>query len=289
MLAGAPILLRMARDSIVFDRAAGCYDATRGFPQGVETQVADAFAAAGGLGPASRVLEVGIGTGRIALPLAARVGRVFGVDRSAPMLAKLVEKRGALPVDLVRGDATRLPFPDAAFDAAVGVHVFHLIPGWRAVLAELARVLGPQGLLLHGGDEHARGTAWAAWRGRTKLRFGIENVGVARARIESFLDDEGWRPAGVRDVRFPRRQRPRELLASIEGRSWSFTWHMDDALLAEAVAALREDLVAAFGDLEREVETETGFWVRAYRPPDAASRQAASSGVGSKAHEPPGP
>lgn len=256
----------MTTDSIVFDRAAGFYDATRGFPSGVEELVADAFVAAGGLGPASRVLEVGIGTGRIALPLARRVGRVFGVDRSSPMLAKLIEKRGPLPVELVRADATRLPFADASVEAAVGVHVFHLIPGWRAVLAELARVLGPGGLLLHGGDDHARGEAWRRWRARTEAQFGVENVGVPRARIETFLEEEGWRPVGVERVRFARRARPREMLALIEGRSWSLTWRMSEAQLAEAVAALREDLAAAFGDLDREVEIETGFWVRAYRP-----------------------
>jgi len=252
-------------DSIVFDRAAGFYDATRGFPPGVEDAVASAFAAAGGLGPASRVLEVGVGTGRIALPLARRVGRVFGVDRSAPMLAKLVEKRGALPVDPVRGDVTALPFAGASVEAAVAVHVFHLIPGWRRVLAELARVLRPGGLLLHGGDDPARGEAWRRWRERTESQFGVENVGVPRARLETFLEEEGWRPAGVERVRFARRSRPRLLLDLVAGRSWSSTWRMSDAQLALAVAALREDLVAAFGDLDREVELESGFWVRAYR------------------------
>jgi len=253
-------------DSIVFDRAAGFYDATRGFPPGVENRVAAAFVAAGRLGPASRVLEVGIGTGRIALPLARRVGRVVGVDRSLPMLEKLVEKRGTLAVDGVRADATRLPFADASVEAAVAVHVFHLIPGWRAVLAELARVLRPGGLLLHGGDDHARGEAWRRWRARTESQFGVVNVGVPRARIERFLEEEGWRPAGVERVRFVRRARPREMLALIEGRIWSLTWRMNDAQLAEAAAALRDDLAVAFGDLDREVEIETGFWVRAYRP-----------------------
>jgi SAM-dependent methyltransferase len=252
-------------DSIVFDRAAGFYDATRGFPPGAEERVADAFVAAGGLGPASRVLEVGVGTGRIALPLAERVGHVLGVDRSAPMLAKLVEKRGPLPVALARADAARLPLPDASVEAAVAVHVFHLIPGWRAVLAELARVLRPGGLLLHGGDDHARGAAWRRWRARTEAQFGVENVGVPRARIETFLEEEGWRPAGVEIVRFARRTRPRTMLELIEARSWSLTWRMSDPQLAEAVSALREDLVAAFGDLDREVEIETGFWVRAYQ------------------------
>jgi SAM-dependent methyltransferase len=253
-------------DSIVFDRAAGFYDATRGFPPGVEDRVADAFVAAGGLGAASRVLEVGIGTGRIALPLAERVGRVIGVDRSQPMLAKLVEKRGPLPVELARADATRLPLRDHSVDAAVGVHVFHLIPGWRTVLAELARVLRPGGRLLHGGDDHARGEAWRQWRLRTESQFGVANVGVPRERLETFLEQEGWRLLGIERVPFRRRTRPRTMLELIEGRSWSLTWRMDDAQLADASAALREDLVAAFGDLDREVEIETGFWVRAYEP-----------------------
>jgi SAM-dependent methyltransferase len=277
-------------DSIVFDRAAGCYDATRGFPPGVEDRVAEAFVAAGGLGPASRVLEIGVGTGRIALPLARRVGRVFGVDRSRPMLEQLLAKRGALPVDPLLADATRLPFADAAVAVAVAVHVFHLIPGWRAVLAELARVLGPDGLLLHGGDDAARGAAWRRWRARSETEFGVESVGVPHARIQDFLDDEGWQPAGHERVRFVRTARPREMLALLEARSWSHTWRMSDAQLAEAVAALREDLAAAHGDLDREVQIETGFWVRAYRPaPGGSERQASSSGVSSQAQEPPGP
>ena len=283
-------------DSVVFDRVAGDYDATRGFPPGVEEAVADAFVRAGGLGPASRLVEVGVGTGRIALPLAARVGGIVGIDRSAPMLAKLVTKRAARPVAAVRGDGarprsagglavvrgdgarprsagglaavrgdgTRLPLADASVDAAVAVHVFHLIPGWRAVLAELARVLRPGGLLLYGGDDAMRGAAWRRWRDRTESQFGVENVGVPRARLESFLEDEGWRPAGVERVRFTRRERPSRLLAQVEERTWSSTWRMSDAQLAEATAALRADLVAAFGDLEREVELESGFWVRAY-------------------------
>lgn len=278
-------------DSIVFDRAAGFYDATRGLPPGVEGAVAAAFVAAGRLGPASRVLEIGVGTGRIALPLAARVAGVTGVDRSAPMLAKLVEKRGALPVDLVRGDGTRLPLRDARFDAAAAVHVFHLIPGWRAVLGELARVLRPGGRLLHGGDEQARDATWRRWRERIEPRFGIENVGVPRARIETFLEDEGWRPVATERVAFARRVRPRAMLAGLEGRRWSTTWRMSDAQLAEAASALRADLVAAFGDLDREVEVESGFWVRAYEPPGpgGSARQASSSGVSSHAHAPPGP
>jgi SAM-dependent methyltransferase len=256
--------------SVCFDRAAGCYDATRGFPAGVAKRVAELFAHVGSLGPRSRVLEVGIGTGRIALPLAARVGRYTGADLSGPMLRRLLEKRGALPVDLVRADATRLPFADGSFDAAIGVHVFHLIPGWRDVLVELARVLRPDGLLLHGGEDHAQAPAWLRWRSRVDSQRGETNVGVPRARIEGFPEDRGWRPTGVERITFTRRLRPRVLVEQVEGRSWSTTWRLDDAQLAEAAAALRADLTDALGDLDREVEVETGFWVRAYRAASGA-------------------
>src|SRR5690606_20916501 len=117
------------------------------------------------------------------------------IDRSAPMLAKLVTKRAARPVAAVRGDGarprsaggvaavrgdgTRLPLADASVDAAVAVHVFHLIPGWRAVLAELARVLRPGGLRRRRGDARC-GLAARARSHRVAVR-GRERGGAARA------------------------------------------------------------------------------------------------------------
>lgn len=256
--------------SIAFDRAAGFYDATRGFPPGVDERVAELFVAAGSLGPASRLLELGIGTGRIALPLAPRVGSYTGVDLSRAMLAQLARKARASQVCPVRGDATRLPFTSGAFDAAIGVHVFHLIPGWRAVLAEIARVLRPEGLLLHGADEQVRGETWGSWRRRVEAELGMENVGVARDRIGSFLEEEGWRPAGdPQRLAFSRRLRPSELVASVRGRLWSMCWRMCDAQVEQAAVALQAEFGARFGDLERPVEVEAGFWVRAHHPPAA--------------------
>jgi len=51
---------------------------------------------------------------------------------------------------LVQGDASQLPFPAATFDAELAVHVFHLVAPWRQAIGELARVLQPGGLVLHG-------------------------------------------------------------------------------------------------------------------------------------------
>ena len=266
MLADTLSPMSSAEGPVVFDRAAGFYDATRGFPAGVEQRVADAIAQAGRLGRGSRVLEIGVGTGRIALPLAKQVDRVVGIDLSRLMMQQLLAKRGDLGVDLARADATRLPFPDASFDAAIGVHIFHLIPGWRAVLSELGRVLRPGAPLLHGADD--RSGAWAQWRDRFGAQHRVENVGVPSDRFDEFPENEGWRALGpVHRIRYAREITPRELVDRIASRTWSFTWRLDEAQLAEATEALRAELFERYGDLDRPVETESGFWVRSYQSP----------------------
>ena len=134
--------------SIAFDRAATYYDDTRGVPPGVDQDAAHTIVRAGKLTPTSRVLEIGVGTGRIALPLAEHVDTVYGLDLSRPMMLRLQTKQSDEPIYLVQGDATRLPFADHSFDAVVAVHVFHLIPNWQAVIAELGRVLKPSAPVL---------------------------------------------------------------------------------------------------------------------------------------------
>jgi SAM-dependent methyltransferase len=65
------------------------------------------------------VLELGCGTGRVALPVAREGATVVGIDRSAPMLARARKRvrraRLQSQVQLVRGDIRHLPFPDKSF------------------------------------------------------------------------------------------------------------------------------------------------------------------------------
>jgi ubiquinone/menaquinone biosynthesis C-methylase UbiE len=88
------------------------------------------------------ILDVGTGTGRAALALAARGARVTGVDASAEMLAVAARRaaEASLAVTFVRGDAHGLEFPDCAFDAVICLRVLMHTPDWRQSLAELCRV-----------------------------------------------------------------------------------------------------------------------------------------------------
>jgi ubiquinone/menaquinone biosynthesis C-methylase UbiE len=101
------------------------------------------------VGPGSRVLEAGCGTGlilRTLAPVATRLGRglAVGVDLSAGML----RQARARDLDVMQADLTHLPFSDHSFDLVcsfkVLAHVEPIVPALR----ELSRVLRPGGRLI---------------------------------------------------------------------------------------------------------------------------------------------
>lgn len=116
----------------VFDQIAEFYDRTRRSP--LKNEI-DAIVKQ--LDGSKTVLEIGVGTGRISAPLQEIGFDVTGIDISVRMLEKAREKGIG---HLVIGDARKLPFLDSSFDAALIVHVFHLIEDSRKVMQEAGRV-----------------------------------------------------------------------------------------------------------------------------------------------------
>ncbi len=112
-------------DRLSFDRVAPIYDETRGLPPRILSRI---------LGVlvdelrGKRVLEVGVGTGRFAVPLQKSGIDVVGIDISHAMV-ELGLAKGLRNV--VFADAVRLPFPARAFDVTTSNHVLHLVPDWR--------------------------------------------------------------------------------------------------------------------------------------------------------------
>jgi ubiquinone/menaquinone biosynthesis C-methylase UbiE len=95
------------------------------------------------------IVDLGCGTGRWTLAMAAAGARVTAVDFSAEMLARARAKPGAERVSFVVHDITRpLPFAAASFDGATCCLVLDHIADPRALLAELARVVRPGGFVL---------------------------------------------------------------------------------------------------------------------------------------------
>lgn len=178
--------------------------------------------------PDEQVLDVGCGTGTLALEVARGVGRlgsggrVAGIDPGEEQIARARAKaaRRRMPVEFRVGVIEQLPFPDETFDVVLSTLMMHHLPEGvqRQGLAEIARVLKPGGRLViadfkrkqerqgrarrfHAGGSSAQhlaalvreaGFARVETEEMEPLRFSaFPGAGFVRARKRSF--DEGLR------------------------------------------------------------------------------------------------
>ncbi len=124
----------------------------------------DFFFSVVGETPAARVLDLGCGTGRLAIALAAAGHTVSGVDPARASLMAARAKPGAERVRWIQGTSSALAAD--TFDVALMTsHVSQFIVGddeWAATLSDLHRTLVPDGrLVFDSRDPSARG--WEQW------------------------------------------------------------------------------------------------------------------------------
>jgi len=162
-------------------------------------------------GVRGRVLEVGCGTGRN-LPLYAPGVRVVALEPDRRVLRAAQKRVSQIP--LVVGDAEALPFRDGQFDTAVSAFVFCTVRDPLRGLAEVRRVLQPDGELRM--IEHVRSTSplvgrlqdlgQPAW---TWIAGGCHPNRDTEANVEAagFVIDRGTRRASRSMRRFVARRR----------------------------------------------------------------------------------
>ena len=96
----------------------------------------------------TKVLDIGVGTGRASRPLALEGFDVWGIDASAAMLEKCRVLPGGEAMTLVEGDIARLPVEAAQFDTAMALNTLAHFPHWNTVLPEWQRVVKPGGKII---------------------------------------------------------------------------------------------------------------------------------------------
>jgi SAM-dependent methyltransferase len=258
--------------SVAFDRAADYYDATRGLSEeGNRKQIALLTEE---LAPRGRVLEVGVGTGQVALPLHAAGIPVVGLDLARPMMDKLIHKAGGrAPFPLLQGDATRMPFAAGVFGAAYFRWVLHLIPAWREALAEAVRVVGRGGVVLVLPGHAGWNTPQAEVQGRFAELTGVpfEPAGLGWAGYEELNEAMAALGTTARTLApFTEVERDgfETFLDGVEQRRYSWTWRVpDDDRFREVVAEVRRFAETRFGPLDRiPRESHEVVW-RAYDLP----------------------
>lgn len=150
-----------------------------------------------------QVLINGVGTG-LDLPHLPQQHRYVGLDLTAGMLRRAVRREAGLHFRPVQGDAQRLPFADASFDAAVLHLILAVVPEPARCLAETARVMKRGGTILV-FDKFLRHGERSWWkralnpltrRIATRLDVVFEEVLGAEVSLERLRDEPalagGW-------------------------------------------------------------------------------------------------
>ncbi len=254
-------------ESINFNRAATFYDATRKLPDDVAAEITRALLAEIRASGADKVLEIGIGTGRMARPLMREGVQMVGVDISTEMMGQLIAQLSAehTPPALMLGDATALPFRDSAFGGAMIVHVLHLVRSVEETIAEIRRVLTPEGVLLH-QTQRPDDETQAVWdsheefwdrmcsRHNYRRRQRTTQATIRRAFAES--------GASARVVELSERVHEStvaEELRHVREHTHSWSWTIPDHILADSMVEFegwlreRADADGSFADRTRYV------------------------------------
>ena len=117
------------------------------------------FIAFAGVSDGDRVLDVGCGTGSLtfALPEAANVGEVAAIDYSAVFVEEAQRRNTDPRITIRQADATALPFEDSRFDRALSLLVLHFVPETGNAIAEMRRVVRPDGVVAAAVWDHLGG------------------------------------------------------------------------------------------------------------------------------------
>ncbi len=179
-------------------------------------------------GRGGRVLELGVGTGRLAVPMAAAGLRVVGVDSSPAMLERLAAREGGDAVDVVCGDMVD-DLPAGPFDAALVAYntIFNLLAAdaqqrcFDAVAARLA----PDGVFVVEAfvpdvEQHAA----------TPTDVTVRSLAVDRVVLSVTVNDPADQRSEGQFVEFTES-------GGVRLRPWAIRWATPEQLDAMAVAA----------------------------------------------------
>ena len=224
-------------NALVYDRRHGAVLA-----DGVVQQLA----AAGAIRNGTKVLDIGAGTGRVAIGLAALGCNVVALEPASGMVETLRAKVGALPIRLIAGAGARLPFSPAQFDVVVIARILYLTPDWRAVLREAHRVLDVGGRLLHEWGNGEADEEWVQIREKARALFddaGVNSPFHPGVRSEREVDDALEMLGFVRSADLTIGPGPvltlAEFLRRLVDGEFSYIWNVPKTVQEECLPVLK--------------------------------------------------
>ena len=140
----------------------------------------------------AHVLDIGAGTGRVAIAFAAMGHKTVALDPALPMLNELRGKTTDSQIQIVAGEGARLPFAACLFDGVILARVLYLMADWQTVVRQAYDVLKPGGCLFHEWGNGEPGEEWVQIREKARTLFekaGVKNPFHPGAQSESVIDE----------------------------------------------------------------------------------------------------
>lgn len=212
---------------------------------------------------APRYLDVGAGTGRFGLAFVAAGDDYVGVDLSEGMLREFAHHAAEQTMSawLLQADGERLPFAGATFDAVMLMNVFGGLHDWRKLLAEVRRLLRPQGAVFVGRTKAPSDGLDA--RMKQCAKDTLARLGVARDRVNRRDDVVTWLNAHatqrttVTAARWTANRTPRDFMAR-HGNGARFSG-LAQNIRSLALRDLETSALAAFGSLDSVLVEQHAF------------------------------
>ncbi|MDM7324493.1 MAG: class I SAM-dependent methyltransferase, partial [Thermus sp.] len=246
----------------------------RAYPPEVAGRIATAIGNALGVrGEEAVLLELGVGTGLIALPLIARGYGYIALDKDPAMLEVFRQKAAGVmrKVRLLQADARSIPLPDESVHGVIVVRLWHLLPDWPKALAEALRVLRPGGVLLEGWDrieaeeEERILERWIALVEGEGIRVERGLHTKRREEVEAALKRLGLKSKTRVVVQWREERTLSQVLEALEARLYYFTQTVPEEVQARVMPRLRAWAEGEFGGLDRSFALERSFTLRTTR------------------------
>lgn len=253
-------------------RVAQQYDAQRTHPPEVARQIGAALAAQAGA--RGRVVEIGVGTGRIAWPMVAAGSEVVGFDLSREMLSEVFReerpfaKHAALHI--LQADMHQIPLASKQFNAIVAVHVLHLAKDWQQVLTEASRVLRADGAFIQGDDwidpNSVTGQLRDELRRQAMALSPMTRPPAAGISKQEFLHQLGGTDLEeITAAEWTTWLSPNERLQTIEQRLDAESWMFTDELFNILFQKLQAFAADTWADLDEKQPVTRRFLLKVFR------------------------
>lgn len=153
-----------------------------------------------------KVLELATGTGLIAKNVASAADMMIATDYSKKMIMQAKKGTYSRNLRFAVADATDLPYADNSFDVIIISNALHIMPDPDKALAEIDRVLKPNGVLVAPTFIHGNMpiTKRMLSKGMSVVGFQTENKWSSN-QYKAFLEDHGFavKNSRVLDASFP--------------------------------------------------------------------------------------